>query len=195
MNERLNPVNEVRIISEEVDSDVVTNQLAGTTNSKDAVEEMQDVFVESLTEELVDFEEGKASVLHVEASVDCLSRITHFVADLAQKTGMERIEISKLKIAVYEVCMNVIEHGYRFEPGQSIGVEVIHGADRFEVTITDAGDAFDFSDVKPYDVREAFHQKRQGGYGLYIVRKSVDEVKYERTTRGENRLTLIKKIV
>ena len=148
----------------------------------------------SSMEELVDFEQGKPSSLRVKASVDSLNVITQFVTTLAQKTGMEKIELSKLKIAVYEACMNVIEHGYRFEPGKFMEIEVLWERDRFQVTIVDKGDSFDFYDVKPYDVKEAFHEKRQGGFGLYIIQKSVDEIKYETDHEGENRLTLIKKI-
>lgn len=148
----------------------------------------------SLVEEFSDFEEGKPSFIRVDAVVDSLNNVTHFVATLAQKAGIEHIELSKLKIAVYEVCMNVIEHGYHYEPDHSIGVEVLHEGNRFEVAITDTGDSFDFYDLKAYDVEEAFNQKRQGGFGLYIIQKSVDEVKYESDEKIGNRLTLIKRI-
>jgi len=148
----------------------------------------------SSVDELVEFEEGKPGSLRVNASVDSLNVVTQFVTALAQKTGMERIELSKLKIAVYEACMNVIEHGYCFKPGQSIELEVLWEGDRFQVTIIDKGEPFDFYDAKPYDVNEAFDEKRQGGFGLYIIQRSVDEIKYESDSEEGNRLTLVKRI-
>lgn len=145
-------------------------------------------------EKCVDFKKGKPEILRVDAHVDSLNRLTEFVSSLAFKAGMESIEVSKLKIAVYEAAMNVVEHGYKFEPGHSMGVEVLWKGNQLIVTILDRGEPFRFYDLKPYDVQEAFDQKRQGGFGLYIIQRSVDEIKYEKGKDGENRLILVKKI-
>ena len=148
----------------------------------------------SLVEEFANFEEGKPTTLRVAAVVDSLNNVTHFVETLAKRAGMEQLELSKLKIAVYEACMNVIEHAYRFEPGHSMEVEVLLRDSRFEISIIDHGGAFDFYGVEPYDVHEAYHERREGGFGLYIIQKSVDEVTYESDPSGGNRLTLVKKL-
>jgi len=145
-------------------------------------------------EKFVDFEEGKPRILQVEASVDALNKVTHYVTVCAQKAGIERIEQSKLKIAVYEACMNVIEHGYCFESGKFMIIEVLWDNGMFKVSIVDHGKSFNFYDVKQYDVEEAFQEKRQGGFGLYIIQRSVDEIRYEKDPSGGNRLTLVKKI-
>jgi anti-sigma regulatory factor (Ser/Thr protein kinase) len=42
-----------------------------------------------------------------------------------------------------------------------------------------------------YDAEEAFREKRRGGFGRYIVERSVDEVYYQGGEKG-NRLTLVK---
>ena len=101
---------------------------------------------------------------------------------------------SKLKIAVYEACINVIEHAYKFEPGHHIWIDVLYTGKTFEVTIKDNGSSFDFYNVKTYDVQEAFNGKKKSGYGMYIIRKSVDDVKYVTDPQKGNRLTLVKKI-
>jgi serine/threonine-protein kinase RsbW len=148
----------------------------------------------SQVEDLVDFIPGRKSTLRVDASVDNLNSVNHFVSILAKKAGMEEMEISKLKIAVYEACLNVVEHGYNFEPGSTIGIEVLCDKGRFAVTISDKGEPFDFYGVKDYNVQEAFDQKKQGGFGLYIIKRSVDEIKYESNPKEGNRLTLVKKL-
>jgi serine/threonine-protein kinase RsbW len=138
--------------------------------------------------------EGKPSYLQEIATVDSLNKIMEFVAVLAKQAGMEKVELSKMKIAVYEACINVIEHGYKFEPGKWIGIEVLYDQNRFEVAIMDDGDSFDFYNCKHYDVEEAFDEKRRGGYGLYIIQQSMDEVQYQSDKKNGNRLTLIKYI-
>jgi serine/threonine-protein kinase RsbW len=136
--------------------------------------------------------EGKPNYLQENATVDSLNKITDFVSILAKQTVMEKMELSKLKIAVYEACVNVIEHGYQFQPGKWIGIEVLYDRNRFEIAIMDDGESFDFYNRKNYDVQEAFDEQRRGGYGLYIIQQSVDEIQYTSNKKEGNRLTLIK---
>lgn len=139
-------------------------------------------------------DDGELQSLEVDATVDSLNMITQFVSTIANQVGMEPVEISKLKIAVYEAGMNIIEHGYQFEPGHSIGVEVARKENRLFITLIDQGKMFDFYNLKQYDVQSAFNEKRQGGYGLYIIQRSVDEIKYLNDSETGNRLTFIKRI-
>ena len=158
--------------------------------SSDAIRE----FDPSSVEEFVDLEEGKENTLQIDATVESLNMMTHFVESLAGKAGLEQVEISKLNIAVYEAGMNVIEHGYRFEMGKSMGVEVTLKKGKLYITITDTGKAFDFYGLESYDVQDSYKKRRDGGYGLYIIQRSVDEIKYESDSEKGNRLTLIKRL-
>jgi serine/threonine-protein kinase RsbW len=153
------------------------------------VEDAYDGAAESNT--LVD---GIPRTIHAVASVYSLNRLTDFVTNLAQGAGLEALEVSKLKIAVYEACMNVIEHGYRFEPGQLIGIEVLKEKGTLSITVTDKGQPFDFYGKKEYEIKDAFREGRTGGYGLFIIRRSVEDVHYESHPKKGNRLTLLKKI-
>lgn len=160
-----------------------------------------DVSVEDIQEaapasylELLEFEEGKPISLKLPATLDSLNRLTDFVTALAQKIAMEKIELSKLKIAVYECCVNVVEHGYNFEPGYDMAVEVLLEDNKFYVTIVDWGEPFDFYKDRDYDVESAFEEKQRGGFGMYIIERSVDEIKYSNDPVKGNRLTLVKKL-
>ncbi len=148
---------------------------------------------ESLDREgkFVAVEEGVPYKLQVGATLDALNKLTDFVTSLAWGAGFEKLEVSRLKIAVYEAGMNVIEHGYEFAPDETLYVEVVKEADRFLVTLGDTGRSFDFSENPVYDAEEAFREKRRGGFGRYIVERSVDEVYYQGGEQG-NRLTLVK---
>ena len=146
---------------------------------------------ETGSEEPYALEEGIPYKLTVTATLDALNQLTDFATSLARSAGFEKIELSRLKMAIYEAGINVIEHGYAFERDESIGIEVLKEGDRFMVTITDKGKSFDFYDNPLYDAEEAYREKRQGGFGRYIIERSVDEVYYQSTEDG-NRLTLVK---
>lgn len=138
------------------------------------------------------FEQGLPNRIRMEASVDALGEATDFVLERAVRVGFDKIELSKIKIAVYEACMNIIEHGYEFDPGHFIDVEVSKSDTALTVVLGDRGKAFDFYRQSDYDVESAFNEKREGGFGLYIIRRSVDEIHYDSQLETGNRLTMIK---
>ncbi len=176
----MNMFSPVTYLSLGLDSDRALESFAGVDEASVAA-----------SDELAD---GELQSLEVDATVDSLNMITQFVSTLAQQVSMEPVEISKLKIAVYEAGMNIIEHGYLFAPGHCIGVEISRRDNRLFITLIDQGKMFDFYNLKTYDVQSAFNEKRQGGYGLYIIQRSVDEIKYVSDTERGNRLTFIKRI-
>jgi anti-sigma regulatory factor (Ser/Thr protein kinase)/anti-anti-sigma regulatory factor len=147
-----------------------------------------------MPQEEIEIKDGEPVSIQVEASVESLKKITEFTSNSAIKAGMKKNELSKIKIAVYEACMNVIEHGYKFKPGNSIGVEVLLNNSNFQITISDTGKSFNFDATQPYDVKAAFNEKRRGGFGLYIIKRAVDDVKYESDKKKGNRLILVKKM-
>jgi len=146
---------------------------------------------EKSDEESYAVEEGIPYKLRVQATLEALNQLTDFATLLARSSGFEKIELSRLKLAIYEAGMNVLEHGYGFDPEESMGIEVLKEGDRFMVTLTDRGKSFDFYTDPVYDVEEAYREKRQGGFGRYIIERSVDEVYYQAANDG-NRLTLVK---
>ena len=142
-------------------------------------------------DDLILFDDGKPCRLEVEASIDSLNKVTDFVVLLAERAGLEPLERSKLKLAVYEAGMNVVEHGYQFAPDELLAVEVQKDGRKLVVTIIDNGPAFDIYSNHKYDVESAFHDRKKGGFGVQLIRQSVDEVRYKHDKSG-NRLTLIK---
>jgi len=136
-------------------------------------------------------EEGIPYKLRVAASMETLNQLTDFAVSLGRNAGFEKMELSRLKIALYEAGMNVIEYGYGYDRDETLGIEVLKEGDRFMVTLTDTGKSFDFYTNPVYDVEEAYREKRHGGFGRYIIERSVDEVYYQSAADG-NRLTLVK---
>ena len=94
-------------------------------------------------------------------------------------------------LAVEEAVTNVIRYAY----GDGEGLIRLTAACRdgnlvFE--LRDSGQAFDPTQVPEADVTLPAEERTPGGLGLLLVRRIMDEVRYQRTD-GENRLTLVKK--
>lgn len=130
--------------------------------------------------------------LRVKSMVTNLYGICDFVSNFAEKAGMNARDMGKTKIAVYEACLNVIEHAYRSNPDNWIDVWVDFDEHRFTVVIQDYGLGFGFEGKKGYDVLEAMDSRQTGGFGLYIIKRSMDEVDYQSGSNHGNRLTMVK---
>lgn len=132
--------------------------------------------------------------IRVKSKTESLYDICDFVTNLADKVGFSEKEVGKIKVTVYEACINVIEHAYHSDPDEWIVVTVQYNSHDFIIIIQDWGESFDFDDTKPYDVNKAVHDRKTGGFGLFIILRSMDEVKYKTDPVNGNRLILRKKI-
>ena len=98
-----------------------------------------------------------------------------------------------LKLAVDEACANIITHGYAgMNPGTII-LTLEMEARRVVMTITDFGHAFEPSDVPAPDLTAGMEDRPTGGFGLFLIYQTMDDVRYE-TDEDGNRLTLVKRL-
>jgi sigma-B regulation protein RsbU (phosphoserine phosphatase) len=88
----------------------------------------------------------------------------------------------QLELAVNEAASNVMRHAYHGRADQRIQLEAAAFADRISLRLYHRGDAFDPETVRP----PMFDGSREGGFGLYIIAQSVDEVRYGRDEQGRN---------
>jgi serine/threonine-protein kinase RsbW len=131
--------------------------------------------------------------LQIPAELGQLATVRRFVETLGASLGLPRALTDPLILAVDESLSNIIQHGYQHQAG-TITIEVEHTADALSVRLHDQAPPFDPTAMPDPDVTQPLHQRPVGGLGVYFTRRSVDDIVYERTPAGENRLTLIKKI-
>ncbi|RME00239.1 MAG: hypothetical protein D6814_03905 [Calditrichaeota bacterium] len=121
-----------------------------------------------------------------------LYKVCDFVVKHARLAGLDEKEVAKIKISVYEACLNVIEHAYHSRPDNWIDVWVHYDAESFKIVIQDYGIGFDKNGPNSYNVEEAMERRQTGGFGLHIIQRSMDVVDYVADPVDGNKLTLIK---
>jgi anti-sigma regulatory factor (Ser/Thr protein kinase) len=114
------------------------------------------------------------------------------VRDVCQRAwgvGSEDEGIAQLELALDEAAANVILHAYEGRKGQYI--ELVASADPASISVTlyHQGRGFDPETVAP----PCFDGSREGGFGLYIMRKAVDELAFFQDERGRHAVRLVKK--
>jgi len=123
---------------------------------------------------------------------DILDEIRTFVGNQAREAGFNVKDIYSVQLATDEAASNVIEHAYESNPNGKFEVNCEFREGRLIITILDHGKAFDPSQVEEPDLKAALSDRKIGGLGVYMIRKLMDEVRYESTQAG-NRLTMIKR--
>jgi len=97
--------------------------------------------------------------------------------------------ICQLQLAVSEAATNIILHGYQREPGRQIEM-ILKIDDEFaDVLLRHSGCDFQAEQVPLPN----FDGRAESGYGLYLIRKSVDELQYSRHHDGRCQIHLLKK--
>ncbi len=96
-----------------------------------------------------------------------------------------------VQLAVDEACTNIITHGYAdMDPG-SIILRLDPLENRIVITITDFGYPFEPFESDMPDVEAGLEDMPMGGFGLFFIYQTMDEIDYENTENG-NHLKFIK---
>ncbi|MFQ5772110.1 MAG: ATP-binding protein, partial [bacterium] len=163
---------------------------------EDSFEELATAKNENSIQEVEETEKNAANGYHkrVKSTIKNLYTICDFVTQYAKTAGFNAKHVGKTKIAVYEACLNIVEHAYHSNPDNWIDVWVDYDDKLFTVIIQDYGEAFEGLNIKDYDVLSAMDHRQTGGFGLYIIRRSMDEIEYQSDKIRGNRLKLVKYI-
>ena len=131
----------------------------------------------------------------VNASMDQVRHVTDFInAQLKELGCPERIRI-QVDVAVDELFGNIIRYAYKSRPGTAtVRVDVDDEPLSVIITFIDNGIPFDplkkeFKDTTRLPARE----RPIGGLGLFMVKKTMDDVSYDYRD-GQNVLIIRKKI-
>jgi len=124
-----------------------------------------------------------------QASLDNVRDICQYVMKNVLDFGLTLGDAQKLELAVEEVVVNIIK--YSGVSNNTIKVVVAKGHEKILVKIADKGKPFNPLEYREPALNVSILDRPVGGLGIFLVRKMVDEIKYERVN-NENVLTLAK---
>ena len=121
-------------------------------------------------------EENKA-IVTVSSRFDGLPKIRKFVRDSSNRISggsFSEEDITILELAATEVATNIIRHAYHGDEHQSVRLEALHQGDRLVLRFLHRGKFFQPDQIPEPD----FNSGQEGGWGLFIIEQSVDEMTY-----------------
>ena len=129
----------------------------------------------------------------VKAEAASLTKISRFVQGWLCRQEVyrqSRKERYLVELAVIEACTNIIHYAYPASSPGSLGVCLRRAEDTIEILLLDQGAPFDPTCVHSPDMRES----REGGYGIFLMRKIMGSVAYQRRGSRWNCLRLVREV-
>lgn len=132
------------------------------------------------------------------ADLECLPQMLDFIRERAASLGMPEEKIYKMELASEEALVNIISYAYPGKSEKKIATLSLDcqklGTTRFEVLIRDRGVPFNPIDAEiTVDIHKPIEERKIGGLGIFMIRKLLDEVSYQRVGE-ENILRMVMSI-
>lgn len=135
------------------------------------------------------FKSVEKQELRVPAHIDYLGDLRDFVTNLGRKYRFSDKIVNAFKLSIDEAATNIIRHAYRESDG-FITIRATIKKNSLSLSIVDQGMYFDPKRVKDPDLNRYIDIGKKGGLGIFIIRKLMDEIEYNKTEEGnELRIT------
>ena len=139
-------------------------------------------------------EEPAMDELTIEASVDKLNDVLAFVDERLEALDCPMKTQMQIDVAVEELFVNIASYAYQPGTGQAtIRFEKEDDPLTVAITFLDSGVPYDPLAKEDPDVTLSAEERQIGGLGIFMVKKSMDDVSYEHRD-GQNVLTIKKKL-
>ena len=132
--------------------------------------------------------------LTVKAKTEALDTVTGFVEEKLASCDCSMRTLLQLRLAIEEVFVNIASYAYSPAEGEAeVRCEVLEDPLRVVVQFLDSGRPFDPLAREDADTSEEALMSREGGLGILLVKKTMDDVQYS-YEGGKNILTIVKKL-
>ena len=132
--------------------------------------------------------------LIIDATVENIKKVTEFVDEQLEKLECPIKAQMQIDIAIDELFGNIAHYAYHPEVGSAaVRVEVTEKPLAVVITFIDNGTPYDPLAAREPDTTLSAEEREIGGLGIYMVRKSMDDISYE-YREGKNILKIKKSI-
>ena len=139
-------------------------------------------------------EGGEKKSLELEARIENLDQVMSFVDGILEENDCPMKEMMQIDVAVEEIFVNIAHYAYSPEVGKAVVSASLDSEKAIiSVSFEDKGVPFNPLAKDDPDVSLSAEDRQIGGLGIFMVKKSMDDVLYERKD-GKNILTLVKRI-
>ena len=134
------------------------------------------------------------SITFDEATLSDIPAATEFAEAEMEKLGCPLKTVYQFNVAIDEIFSNIVKYGYAEKPGP-VTLKLIEKDDphRLYVRFEDEGMPYNPLTKEDPDVTLSAEERGIGGLGIYMVKKTMDDMRYK-YENGKNILTIMKKL-
>lgn len=137
--------------------------------------------------------------LHIEASTDKLNEVIDAANEMLEGAECPMKVQIQIDVALEEMFVNIAHYAYKEtdvpenERYADIGMEILDEGEsrRIRITLEDRGIPYDPLAKEDPDITLSVEERKIGGLGIFMVKKSMDHVSYEYRD-GKNCFTMEK---
>ncbi len=132
--------------------------------------------------------------LTIDATIENVAAVTAFVDEQLEQLGCPMKTQCQVDVAIDELFGNIANYAYNPDIGTvTVRVEVTENPLAVVITFIDNGIPYDPLAKDDPDITLSVEERQIGGLGIYMVKKSMDDVSYEYKD-GKNILRIKKNI-
>lgn len=134
------------------------------------------------------------SEITLNATVENIELAMKFVNEELEKINCSEDNIAIIDIAVDEIFGNIAKYAYQSEEGVAIvRFESFNNEKTVKISFIDEGIRYNPLEKEDPDITLSLEEREIGGLGVFIVKKSMDDMIYEYID-NKNTLTIIKNL-
>lgn len=132
--------------------------------------------------------------LTVDAVVESLDAVTDFVDEGLEELDCPMKVMMQINVAVDELFSNIARYAYSDGAGKAtVQIDALQDSREAVITFIDQGIPYDPLKKEDPDVTLSANEREVGGLGIFLVKKIMDDMKYEYKD-GQNILKIFKKL-
>lgn len=135
-----------------------------------------------------------ANEIEIKALTENLQELISFVDGHLEDMGASMKAQMQIDIAVEELFVNIAHYAYAPDAGEAV-ISVAKDKEKNQISITfaDSGKPYNPLEKPDPDVTLSAEERSIGGLGIFMVKKSMDDMRYEYKD-GQNILTITKRL-
>lgn len=132
--------------------------------------------------------------IEIKALTENLQELISFVDGNLEDMGVSMKAQIQIDIAVEELFVNIAHYAYAPDVGEAV-ISVAKDKEKNQISITfaDSGKPYNPLEKLDPDVTLSAEERSIGGLGIFMVKKSMDDMRYEYKD-GQNILTITKRL-
>ena len=130
----------------------------------------------------------------VDATIENMDTVTAFVDDFLDQIACPMKSRIQINIVIDEIFGNICHYAYKDSIGAvTVRVESGNTPKAVFLIFTDNGIPYNPLETEDPDITSSSEERKIGGLGIYLVKKNMDEMKYEYVNQ-QNRLWMEKRL-